>query len=243
MKRLIKLYAMGLAILGVEKSSSFAYDDDELELQANTIALQTPFYLPLKFTTEVGTLGLTITNRPDEADNFYIRPYHLPDPGDFLEMSHLAFLREVKTAFEDLEIQYGQLLNEIKETGIVQPFLQTKYANETLERHPLPEHTANTLVSGTKEEKAELKSTIFPLYLQTYKYHLEDKYAFPYSVMTLDWIFEPDGGNEKYLPLRNFADREEFYIFINNALVEHINKIATSIYEEMNRRNKRLLHS
>ncbi len=241
MKRILKLYMIGLTLFDLEKSAASAYDDEDQNVEASTIALQRTFSLPINLATTAGTLTLVITNRPDEADNYYLRPYNLPDPGDFFEMSHLVFLREVRQSYEDFETQRGLLKAELANTSLLPPSLQSKYVDEMLEKKKLPKDL-QAMKDDPDKEKVAGQNAIFPLDLQAYRYQMTDKYAFPYSVLTLDWSFVPSGIDKKIKETRDFADREEFYTYINDTFVDHINGLATKIYDEMNRKSKRVLY-
>jgi hypothetical protein len=240
MKRVLKLYMIGLAFFGFEKSTASAFNDDQ-EVEANSIALQRPFSLPINMATPAGTLTLVITNRPDEADNYYLRPYSLPDPGDFFEMSHMAFIREVKQYYVDLETQRGLLIAELARTSLLPPSLQGKYVDEMLEKKKLPKNVLQELNEAPDKNSMAEQNSIFPLELQTYKYQMTDKYAFPYSVITLDWSFEPGKVVKNVKNTRDFVSREDLYVFLNNTFVDHINDLAGKIYDEMNRKSKRAL--
>lgn len=212
-----------------------ARDDDDFASECYRMALQNLFSVPMQFTTGHGTLILTVTNHPDEPDLNYIQPHNLKNPGDFFDISHLAFLRHIQKTFANLEYQHLLKQYEVRESPLLPDALKLEAVDLMMEKKPLPEHILDILESGNAQQKEAIDNPILPLRFQTYAYHMEDKYAFPASVVTFQWnfqpseIFEPDSG------LKQFDDLDEFITYINNGFVDHLDNLAHRIMQQHTR--------
>jgi hypothetical protein len=227
------LKVIGLTIgLGVcSTQQSFSSDDKAgLQTEGSVMALRTAFELPMKFSTDVGEFSVTFTNRPDEPDNHYMQPYNLATPEKFLETSHLQFMNRVALYFNEQEAARQQMLEQFQKDKMLPPELQGKYIDMMLYRKSFDDQSDEEGGEPPlKMMKMLMDNSIFPLQFQTYDFHLTDRYAFPDSVMTINWSFEPEDNPSDYTDLSKFQDRKEFYSYMYNGLVGYLTKTASAL--------------
>jgi|GEM_PF-2671727 len=215
--------ALNLGSVGVYASADKnPFDDEELKP-----ALQSAFTVPLKFSTDFGELSLTITNDPKEEDVNYIRP-HLMNPSSFLEMSHRHFLRRIELSLMEAMAGMAQLGQGDDLSGMVPSCMRSMPgASEPTLRGPTQIQQAFEPVN--KRSKVLMDNAIYPIKYQMDDYWMNDKYAFPNSVITLEWTFEKTDDEMTYADLGKFNDATQFYSYIQSRLFEAIKEKAEEL--------------
>lgn len=123
--------------------------------------------------------------------------------------------------------------HEVAQSSLLSEALKLKAVDIMMEKTPLPENIKDVLNNMDASQQALIDNPVMPLKFQTYAYMFQDKYAFPTSVVTMDWEFKPEEAYDPDSDLKKFSDQDEFLVVVNNAFVDHLNSLAKPIYNQL----------
>jgi hypothetical protein len=200
---------LGIGMGSSQKAYSFDTDENSDDLLA---VLKTQFAVPVKFSTEMGELHLLLTNDPLEEDNHYLRPMNLPSSSDFLDISHVRFLY-------DLE----QTLAEEDQLDVDQPALgpEIDLATALTEVNSAPPSPPLK-----KIKRIVMDNPIYPIKYQHYDFEHEDKFAYPNSVLTVNWKYKTSDDPQNYADLSIFPNTNLFTGYVFKTFAEHVKTAA-----------------
>jgi len=205
--------------------------DDFLNGESAELAFSTQFSLPIKFSTDLGELSLTIVNNTEEDDDHYLRPHNLPSPSDFLQFSHLQLVKRIDIMLAEKEDERDGLLASMEEGDLVSDDLKVACIDYIQGRRSL-EASDEDQGSAYKKTRYLVDNPIYPLKYQLFNYDTWDKYAFPRSVVTIAWHFECKDVPKNYADLNMFQDPVLFYSYLKNNLREFIKAKAKEVDDE-----------
>ncbi len=211
---------LNLGFVSTEASCSKSVDDF-LNDESAALAFSSQFSLPLKFSTDLGELTLTIANNTDEENEHYLRPHNLPSPSDFLQFSHLQLVKRVEIMLADKEDERESLLASMQEGNFVSDEVKVACIDYIQGKRRIGV-SAEEQDMTPKKTRYLIDNPVYPLKYQQFNFDTWDKYAFPNSVVTIAWHFESKDVPKHYADLNMFQDPVLFYSYLKNNLREFI---------------------